>query len=316
VAAGSGLAATAHVINLLKAGDHVICMDDVYGGTQRYFRQIAAKFGIEFSFVDLSNADNLDSALKSNTKLVWVETPTNPTLKLVDIEKVSKKAHQKSKDLIVVVDNTFMSPYFQRPLSLGADIVMHSVTKYLNGHSDVVMGVLALNNQEVFERLKFIQNGMGAIPSPFDSFLALRGLKTLHVRMQAHQRNAAQLAKWLESRAGVQKVVYPGLESHPQHSLAKAQMTGFGGMITLYLDGGLKESRAFLEKLKLFALAESLGGVESLAEHPAIMTHASVPAEDRKKLGISDGMVRLSVGLEDYDDIQADLEAGFKAAGL
>jgi len=261
---------------------------------------------LEFSFVDLSVNGVFEAEIKPNTKLVWIESPTNPTLKLVDIKHIAHIAHEKG--LLVVVDNTFASPYFQRPLELGADIVVHSVTKYLNGHSDVVMGVIVTNNEEIHKKLKYLQNGMGGIPSPFDSFLAIRGTKTLHLRMKEHEKNALQLAKYLEAHPKIQKVIYPGLPSHPQHELAKKQMFGYGGIVTIYIKGGIAESRKFLENLKIFALAESLGGVESLADHPTIMTHASVPADQRAKLGITDNLVRLSVGVEDVQDLQNDLE--------
>jgi len=307
VAFASGLAATTTFLHTFKTGDHIISVDDVYGGTNRYFSRICTPHaGLEFSFIDLSVEGTFEAQIKSNTKLVWIESPTNPTLKLIDIKHITQIAHEKG--LLVVVDNTFASPYFQRPLELGADIVLHSVTKYLNGHSDVVMGVIVTNNEEIFKKLKFLQNGMGGIPSPFDSFLAIRGTKTLHIRMKEHEKNAIQLAKYLEAHPKIQKVIYPGLPSHPQHELAKKQMYGYGGIITIYIKGGIKESRKFLENLKIFALAESLGGVESLADHPVIMTHASVPAEQRAKLGITDNLVRLSVGVEDVHDLQHDLE--------
>jgi len=287
-------------------------MDDVYGGTQRYFNKVAVPSNkMEFSFVDLSNLSALESAIRPETKLVWIETPTNPTLKISDIRAVVEISHRHG--IIVAVDNTFASPIFQRPLDLGADITVHSVTKYLGGHSDVVMGVLATNSQDLYTRLKFLQNSIGAVPAPFDCYLALRGVKTLHLRMKAHASNAQAVAEYLEKEPHVESVVYPGLPSHPQHALAKKQMHGFGGMITFFLKGGLPESRTFLENLKLFALAESLGAVESLAEHPAIMTHASVPADKRKLLGISDSLVRLSVGIEDLKDILDDLKNAFAA---
>jgi len=292
LAFASGSAATVSITNLLKSGDHVVVCDDVYGGTNRYFSRVAQpQMKINFSFVDLTVPNALQQALTQETKMVWLETPTNPTLKLLDIKAICEEAHKR--DVFVVVDNTFMSPYFQSPISLGADIVVHSVTKYINGHSDVVMGVLATNSEDLYTRLKFLQNSIGAVPSPFDCYLALRGIKTLAIRMKQHTINAMQVATFLEKHPKIEKVIYPGLPSHPQHELAKRQMTGFGGMITFFLHGGISESRAFLENLKLFALAESLGAVESLAEHPAIMTHASVPSEQRVKLGISDSLVRL-----------------------
>lgn len=307
LAYASGLAATANILHLLQHGDELIVGDDVYGGTNRYFNRVLAPFaGIKPVFVDFNEEGAFEKAFNEKTKLVWIETPTNPTLKIFDIRAVAEKAH--ASQLIVVVDNTFASPYFQRPLDLGADIVMHSVTKYLNGHSDVVMGIVATNRDDLYTRLKYLQNAVGCIPSPFDSFLAIRGTKTLHVRMQRHEENAKKIATFLEGHPKVQRVLYPGLPSHPQHELAKKQMSGFSGMITFFIKGGIAESKRFLEALKIFALAESLGGVESLAEHPAIMTHASVPAEQRAKLGIDDTLVRLSVGIEDGDDLLNDIK--------
>jgi cystathionine gamma-lyase len=315
LAFASGLAATATLLSTLHSGSHVVCIDDVYGGTQRYFNKVAGeKYGMTFSFVDLAQPGSLQAALTPKTKLVWVETPTNPTLKIVDIRALADVAH--AAGCLLVVDNTFMSPYFQRPLDLGADVVLHSCTKYLNGHSDAVMGALALNSKELHTQLKYLQNAIGAVPSPFDCFLVMRGLKTLHVRMREHQTNALAVARMLEGHPKVERVLYPGLPSHPQHDIAKRQMTGYGGMITFFIKGGLSASRTFLENLKLFALAESLGGVESLAEHPAIMTHASVPAERRAELGISDSLIRLSVGIEDLKDIVADVTTALDAVKL
>lgn len=312
LAFASGSATTVTVIHMLKAGDHVISVDDVYGGTNRYFDKVARpSMGLEFSMVDFTKAGTLEAAIKPNTKMVWLETPTNPTLKIVDIEAISAVAHKHG--LIVVVDNTFASPFLQSPLDLGADIVVHSCTKYIGGHSDVVMGVLATNNDEYYTKLKFLQNSIGAVPAPFDCYMALRGMKTLHLRMREHSKNAAAVAMYLESHACVESVIYPGLTSHPQHELAKKQMRGFGGMITFFIKGGMEEARTFLENLSLFALAESLGAVESLAESPVIMTHASVPPEQRKLLGISDSLIRLSVGCEDIEDIMADLNKAFAA---
>lgn len=302
----SGCAATTTVMHLLKAGDHVVASDDLYGGSFRLFDKVIRHNGVEFSFVDMTQLDQVKAAIRSNTKMVWIETPTNPMLKLVDIRSVSQIAQQKN--LITVVDNTFMSPYFQRPLELGADIVVHSTTKFINGHSDVVGGAVVVKSSAIAEKLHFLSNSMGSICSPFDSFLCLRSLKTLPVRMKAHQANAQEIAQYLEKHSKIDKVIYPGLESHPQHGLAREQMSGFGGMITFYLQGGLPAARTMLEKVKIFALAESLGGVESLIEHPAIMTHASVPAETRKALGIDDGLIRLSVGIEDLDDLLGDLQ--------
>jgi len=306
LAFASGLSATTTITHLLKTGDHVVSIDDVYGGTRRYFTRIASHFGVSFSFVDFSTPGLLESTITEKTKMIWLETPTNPLLKITDIRAVSAIA--KARGITFVVDNTFMSPYFQNPLDLGADIVVHSVTKYINGHSDVVMGVALTNNSEIYERLKFLQNGIGAVPSAFDCFLAIRGMKTLHVRMREHERNATQISKYLEAHPLVERVVYPGLASHPQHELAKKQMKGFGGMVTFFIKGGIAESRAFLENIKIFALAESLGGVESLIELPSVMTHASVPAEERAKLGITDNLIRLSVGIEDVNDLIADIE--------
>lgn len=312
LAFASGSATTATIINMLNAGDHVISVDDVYGGTNRYFNKVATVANkLEFSFVDFTAPGALEAAIKPNSKLLWLETPTNPTLKIVDIAAICEIAHKHN--LIVVADNTFASPFLQTPLDLGADIVVHSCTKYIGGHSDVVMGVLATNNTELYTKLKFLQNSIGAIPSPFDCYMALRGVKTLHLRIREHCKNGLAVAQFLEAHPMVEKVLYPGLPSHPQHELAKKQMRGFTGMVTFFLKGGLEESRQFLEALSLFALAESLGAVESLAEHPAIMTHASVPAEQRALLGISDSMVRLSVGCEDLDDIIADLKQALAA---
>ena len=306
----SGCAATTTILHLLKQGDHVIAMDDMYGGTYRLFDKVLKNDGFEFSFVDLTQVENFSKAIKPNTKMVWLETPTNPTLKLTDIEAIAAIA--KQKNILVVVDNTFMSPYFQRPIELGADIVVHSATKYIGGHSDVVGGVAATSNQHLAERLAFLSNSMGGIQGAFDSFLALRSLKTLPLRMKAHAENAMKVAEYLQTHSLVEKVVYPGLKSHPQFELAKKQMHGFGGMITFFIKGGLPASKKFLESVQVFALAESLGGVESLIEHPAIMTHASVPAEQRKILGIDDSLIRLSVGVEDCDDLIADLKQAFE----
>lgn len=308
----SGCAATTTILHMVKGGEHVIAMDDMYGGTFRLFDKILRHDGMEFSFVDLTKFENFEKAIKPNTKLVWLETPTNPTLKLVDIKKIAALA--KSKGIIVAVDNTFMSPYFQKPLDLGADIVVHSATKYIGGHSDVVGGIAVTSRADIAEKLQFLTNSMGGIQAPFDAFMCLRSLKTLPLRMKAHQENAMAVAKFLESHPKVEKVIYPGLASHPQHALAKEQMSGFGGMITFYIKGGMDSARKFLENVSVFALAESLGGVESLIEHPAIMTHASVPAENRKALGIDDSLIRLSVGVEDIQDLLNDLKSAFDKA--
>jgi len=306
----SGCAASTTIMHLLKAGDHVVANDDMYGGTFRLFDKVIKNNGVEFSYVNLTNADNFAGAVKPNTKLVWLETPTNPMLKLVDIRKIAAEA--KKRGILTVVDNTFMSPYFQRPLELGADIVVHSTTKFINGHSDIVGGAVVTADDKLAERIGFFSNSIGAIQATFDSFLCMRSLKTLPVRMRAHAHNGLAIAEFLEKHPKVEKVIYPGLKSHPQYDLAREQMTGFGGMITFYVKGGLNESRAFLEKVKIFSLAESLGGVESLIEHPAIMTHASVPAETRRTLGIADNLVRLSVGIEDLNDLLWDLEQALK----
>uniref|UniRef100_A0A8C8HFQ0 Cystathionine gamma-lyase n=1 Tax=Oncorhynchus tshawytscha TaxID=74940 RepID=A0A8C8HFQ0_ONCTS len=314
LALASGLAATMTISHMLKAGDGIVCMNDVYGGTNRYFRKIAAEVGLVVSFADCTKIELLQAALKPNTKLVWIETPTNPTMKVVDIQACADVVHQQNTNTVVVVDNTFMSAYFQRPLALGADICMYSATKYMNGHSDVVMGLVSVNREDLYDRLRFLQNALGAVPSPFDCYLCNRGLKTLHLRMRQHFKNALAAAKFLEADPRVDRVIFPGLPSHPQHELMKKQCTGCPGMIAFYIKGNLENATMFLSNLKLFALAESLGGYESLAEHPAIMTHASVPESDRAALGISDTMVRLSVGLEDEQDIIEDLEQALNAA--
>ena len=310
----SGLAASDAIMHTLSAGDHIVAGDDLYGGTFRLFDKVYKRHGFEFTHVDpTAGASVFAEAIRPNTKMVWVESPTNPMLKLCDIEAVAKVC--KDKGVTLTVDNTFMTPFFQNPLALGADIVVHSTTKYLNGHSDIVGGAVITSNDELHERLAFIQNSVGAVQSPFDSFLVLRGTKTLHVRMKRHQENAIEIANWLSSHKQVDRVIYPGLASHPQHELAARQASGFGGMISFDLKGGLDASVRFLKACELFACAESLGGVESLIEHPAIMTHASVPAETRKILGINDGLIRLSVGIEHVGDQKQDLERAFAAAG-
>ncbi|WP_066093661.1 cystathionine gamma-synthase [Xanthomonas massiliensis] len=303
----SGMAATSTVVELLDSGDHVIAMDDLYGGSFRLFERVRRRSaGLDFSFVDLTDPAAFEAAIRPATKMVWIETPTNPMLKIVDIAAIAAIAHRHG--LLVVVDNTFASPMLQRPLQLGADIVVHSATKYLNGHSDMVGGIAVVGDDaELADRLAFLQNSVGAIQGPFDSFLALRGLKTLPLRMRAHCENAMALAQWLEQHPAVEKVIYPGLASHPQHELAKRQMQGFGGIVSIVLKGGFEAAKRFCERTELFTLAESLGGVESLVNHPAVMTHASVPIERREKLGISDALVRLSVGVEDTGDLKADL---------
>jgi cystathionine gamma-lyase len=305
----SGLAAISTSLECLDQGSHVISVDDLYGGSRRLFERVRKRsMGIEVSYLDLSDPDAIEAAIRPNTRLVWVETPTNPLLKLVDLERVAAIA--KKRGIWAAADNTFASPYVQRPLEHGFDLVVHSTTKYLNGHSDMVGGVAVVaDNAELGERLKFLQNAVGAIQGPFDSFLALRGLKTLALRMERHCTSGLKIAAWLERHPKVRRVFYPGLASHPQHALAKKQMHGFGGMISAELEGTLDDARRFLERCQLFALAESLGGVESLIEHPALMTHGSVPVEVRAALGISDTLVRLSVGIEDPDDLIADLDA-------
>lgn len=309
LAFASGSVTTASVTQLLSHGSHIAAVNDVYGGTFRYFTKVAKNNGIDVDFVDLFNPENIKTVIKSNTKMIWIETPTNPTLKLVDIKAICTIAHQINRDIMVVVDNTFMSPYFQNPLSLGADIVVHSVTKYINGHSDCVMGVAIMNDQTIYQNLKFLQNAIGGIPSPFDCFLAHRGLKTLPLRMEKHAKNAFAVATFLESSPHVLKCIYPGLASHPQHSLALSQQKGFGGMISFRIKHpSINKSNAFLKNLKLFALAESLGGVESLAELPAVMTHASLTQEARDEIGVDDGLIRLSVGIEDEMDLIQDLK--------
>ena len=303
----SGMAATATLLELLDSGSHVLAMDDLYGGSYRLFHNVRERSaGLSFTFADLSDPAAVEAALRPETRMIWVESPTNPLLKLVDFGTIAKQARERG--ILTVCDNTFASPYVQRPLEAGFDIVMHSATKYLNGHSDMVGGIVAVgDNPELVERLAYLQNAVGAVAGPFDSFLALRGLKTLALRMQRHCENAAVVAEYLEDHLKVEAVHYPGLASHPQHDLAKRQMDRYGGMVTAVLEGGLPAAKRFLERVQIFALAESLGGVESLIEHPAIMTHASIPAETRARLGIGDGLVRLSVGVEDADDLIADL---------
>lgn len=304
---GSGMAAINTVIDLLDAGDHVIATDDLYGGSFRLFDKVKTRTSnLSFSFVDMTDARNIEAAITPKTRLIWVETPSNPMLKLANLREIAAIA--KRHNLITVADNTFATPWIQRPLELGFDIVLHSATKYLNGHSDVISGVVVVgDNADLAERMGFLQNSCGGIAGPFDSFLVLRSLKTLSLRMQRHCENAEHLANWLSAHPKVSKVIYPGLTSHPQHQLAKEQMQGFGGMISMVINGGIEEAKRFLSRCELFTLAESLGGVESLIEHPAIMTHASIPPEQRKALGIEDGFIRLSVGIEHVEDLQTDL---------
>ena len=305
----SGMSASATVLELLDSGDHVIAMDDLYGGTYRLFENVRKRSaGLEFTFCDLSDLNTLETSINQNTKMIWIETPTNPLLKIADLSAISQFA--KKHNLIAVCDNTFCSPYIQNPLDFGFDIVVHSATKYLNGHSDLIGGVVVCSNEkeDLANEILYLQNAVGSIMNPFDSFLLLRSLKTLSVRMERHCTNAQEIAIFLESHQSIEKVIYPGLENHPQHDIAKKQMKGFGGMISVVLKGGLDSATSFLEKTKIFSLAESLGGVESLIEHPAIMTHASIPREVREEIGISDGLVRLSVGIESLEDLVEDIE--------
>jgi cystathionine gamma-lyase len=310
-AMASGSVGTATIVHLLDAGDHVVACDDMYGGTYRQFERVFARSGIEFSYVDMTDPNNLAKAIKPNTRLVWIETPSNPLLKVVDIAKCAEVAH--AAKAVVAVDNTFMSPYFQQPIELGADVVMHSTTKYINGHSDLIGGVVITDDEALAEKLKFLSNAVGGIQSAFDAFLCLRSLKTLAVRMRAHESNALAVARFLEGHRKIASVRYTGLASHPQHALANEQMSGHGGMLVCNIAGDLDATRRFLQAVKVFALAESLGGVESLIEHPAIMTHASLPAAVRQSLGIGDNLVRISVGIESEADLIADLDRGLAA---
>jgi cystathionine gamma-lyase len=304
----SGMAATSTLLELLDAGSHVVAMDDLYGGTFRLFERVRRRSaGLDITFANLADPKALETAVRPDTKMIWIETPTNPTLRLVDIAQVAEFARKRG--ILTVVDNTFASPWVQRPIELGADIVMHSATKYLNGHSDMVGGIAVAANDELAEKIAFLQNAVGAISGPFDSFLALRGLKTLALRMRQSSENALHIAGWLEQHKRVAKVLYPGLASHPQHELAKRQMrNGCSGIVTFFIEGGLNEARHFLERCRLFTIAESLGGVESLVDHPGLMTHASIPVEKRRELGIDDSLIRLSVGIEDVEDLLADLQ--------
>lgn len=306
LAFASGLASIDAIIKLLNPGDEVISTSDLYGGTYRLFTRVFEKYGIRFHFTDLQESASLEKLINKNTKLLWLETPTNPTLKIIDIEACA--AFAKKHGILTVVDNTFASPYLQRPLELGADIVMHSVTKYLGGHSDVIMGALVLNDDDLAEKLYFLQNASGAVPGPQDSFLVLRGIKTLHVRMQRHCENAREIAQFLNDHPHVKQVYWPGLVSHPNHEIARRQMKDFGGMLSFEMTGGIEKINPFLKKLRYFTLAESLGGIESLVGHPASMTHASIPAEERVKSGVTDTLIRLSVGIEDVEDLIADLQ--------
>ncbi|GJD19654.1 cystathionine gamma-lyase [Rivularia sp. IAM M-261] len=309
LAFASGLAATTTVLSLLKNGDHIVAVDDLYGGTYRLLEKVVRNWGVTTTYVDINVEDvnsSFQNAIQPNTKLIWIETPTNPLLKIVDIASLATIARQNQ--LILVVDNTFVSPYFQRPLELGADIVVHSTTKYLGGHSDIIGGAVITSNEEIYSQLKFYQNAIGAVPSPFDSYLVLRGIKTLAVRMREHETNALHLANFLQNHPKVERIYYPGLPNHPQHQLAKTQMSGFGGMISLELKGGFAAVEKFVSRIKLFLLAESLGGVESLLCYPVKMTHGAIPEAERLKRGIKDNLVRLSVGIEHKLDLQTDLE--------
>ena len=305
----SGMAATATVLECLDSGSHIVASDDLYGGTYRLFENVRARSsGLSFSFIDMEDGAAIEAALRPETRMIWIESPSNPLLKLIDLKMVADIA--RPRGILTVADNTFATPWIQRPIELGIDIVLHSVTKYLNGHSDVVAGIVVIGaNPELAEQLTFLQNAVGGVAGPFDSYMAMRGVKTLALRMERHCTSAARVAAWLEGHPAIERVYYPGLASHPQHALAKRQMHGFGGMVSAVVKGGLDPTRQFLERCNLFALAESLGGVESLIEHPAIMTHASVPPEMRAALGVDDGLVRLSVGIEDIDDLIADLDA-------
>ncbi|MBI1270323.1 cystathionine gamma-synthase [bacterium] len=306
LAFASGLAAEQNVLHLLSSGDHVIVGEDVYGGTYRLFERVLTRYGLTFSWVDATDLSNIKNAIQKNTKMVWLETPTNPLLQLVDIEAIANLAREHK--LITVVDNTFASPYLQNPIKLGADIVVHSCTKYLGGHSDVVGGATITDNKELYENMKFHQNSVGGVPGPMDSWLVLRGIKTLAVRMKAHEENAHKVAEYLSKHDAVERVIYPGLKDHPHHELAKKQMRGFGGMVSFVIKGGLANANKVMSTFKLFALAESLGGVESLACHPVSMTHGAIPKEIREERGIVDGLIRLSVGIEDIEDLLEDLE--------
>ncbi|HEY5620086.1 MAG TPA: cystathionine gamma-synthase [Candidatus Bathyarchaeia archaeon] len=311
LAFSSGMAATTTVLMLLRKGDHVIAGDDVYGGTYRLFEQVLRNYGLQFSYVDARDPEKVEKAVRKNTRMVWVETPTNPLMKIIDIRAMAKIA-RKAKAMLVV-DNTFMSPYFQNPLQHGADIVVHSTTKYLGGHSDLIGGAAITSNPEIYQRLKFLQNAVGAVPGPLDAWLVLRGVKTLALRMERHDQNARRIAEFLSKQPKVERVYYPGLTDHPQRKVVEKQMRGYGGMISFELKSGMGPCKKLLKKLHIFTVAESLGGVESLIEHPASMTHASVPRTTRLERGITDSLIRISVGIEDVEDLLKDLETGFRA---
>jgi cystathionine beta-lyase/cystathionine gamma-synthase len=308
----SGLAAEHAILSLLRPGDNVVVPEDMYGGTYRLIKEIFEPYNITFTFADFTDLEATKSALTLMTKMVWIETPTNPTLKVFDIMAISEISHVHNNRILVVVDNTFLSPYFQKPLTLGADIVVHSTTKYINGHSDIIGGALVLNDEKLYERIHLVQKSVGAVPSPFDSWLTLRGVKTLAIRMKQHEQNAFQVARFLQKQPNVLEVFFPGLESHPGYAIAKKQMTGFGGVVSFRINGGLKESNDFFRKLKIFQLADSLGGVESLANYSALMTHDYFPEELRKKIGVTENLIRLSVGIEHIDDLLSDLNNALK----
>ena len=310
LAFASGMAAESAILSLLSSGDHIVSCDDLYGGTYRIFERVMRRYNVEASYVPVGSPTLYEQAIRPNTKMIWLETPTNPLLRLVDIRAIAEIAHRRN--LLVVVDNTFASPYFQQPLKLGADIVVHSTTKYINGHSDVIGGALVLNNEEVYEAIKFYQNAAGGVPSPFDSWLTLRGIKTLAVRMRQHEENARTVARFLAEHPRVEKVYYPGLLSHPDYELAKRQMSGFGGMVSFQFKGTYADVAQLVRRFNVFALAESLGGVESLVCHPASMTHGSIPKDIRESRGLTDTLLRLSVGIEDIEDIIGDLEQALR----
>jgi cystathionine beta-lyase/cystathionine gamma-synthase len=313
LAFSSGMGAATTTMLLFKHGDHIVSSRDVYGGTYRLFRRVLEDFGLTFSFVETSSVNEIERVMTSQTRLVWIESPTNPLLQITDIRAAAEIAHRHGA--LCLVDNTFASPFFQRPLTLGADLVLHSTTKYIGGHADVVGGAICLNDRQIYERLKYLQNAAGATPAPLDCFLTLRGLKTLALRMQEHQKNALRIAMFLKNHPRVRRVYYPGLLEHPGYEIAARQMDGFGGMLSFEVEGGLSEAREVLGRLEIFKIAESLGGVESLVELPALMTHASIPAEERKKAGLDDGLIRLSVGIEDSNDLIFDLESALKPQG-
>lgn len=302
----SGLAAEHAILSLLKPGDHVVAPEDMYGGTYRLIKEILEPFNVKFTFTDFTDLSLIQKAFLPTTKMVWIETPTNPTLKIFDIGAISEIGHKKGA--IVIVDNTFLSPYFQKPLLLGADIVVHSTTKYINGHSDIIGGAVILNDTELYKKIQLVQKAVGAVPSPFDSWLTLRGVKTLAIRMQQHEKNAFSIARFLQTQSNVLEVFFPGLETHPGHEIAKKQMTGFGGVVSFKLKGGLNECNTFFKKLKIFQLADSLGGIESLANYSALMTHDYFPVELRQKIGVTDNLIRLSIGIEHVDDLIEDLK--------